>query len=209
VICRPPERTFIGGEPFGIRIAVKDDANTVADVLSEAFSADPIMRWTFGGPKAIRRAMQIFFLDVYLRDGLVFVDQQGRAAAMWLLPGRHGDLSLLARAQFAGAITPLEGFLPILRGLRYQAALARARELDPFLYLFAIGVRPDAQGLGAGSRLLSAGLEVARALGVPARLETSRVSNVTLYEKFGFRVRAEICAGESAPKVWLMGRDFA
>ena len=89
---------------------------------------------------------------------------------MWLLPGRHGDLSLLARAQFAGAITPLEGFLPILRGLRYQAALARARELDPFLYLFAIGVRPNAQGLGAGSRLLSAGLEVARAVDLGGEL---------------------------------------
>ncbi len=36
-----------------IRAAGANDAAIVADILTEAFSDDPIMNWMFGGPKPI------------------------------------------------------------------------------------------------------------------------------------------------------------
>jgi len=51
-----------------------------------------------------------------------------------------------------------------------------------------LGIRPDAQRLGLGSRLMEPALEQADRDGVACRLETSDRANVPYYERFGFEV---------------------
>nr|QQZ52074.1 GNAT family N-acetyltransferase [Phenylobacterium glaciei] len=48
----------------------------------------------------------------------------------------------------------------------------------PHAYLWFLGVRPEAQGLGVGSRMLKAGLAKVDAAGLPAYLESSNEANV-------------------------------
>jgi ribosomal protein S18 acetylase RimI-like enzyme len=75
------------------------------------------------------------------------------------------------------------------------------------LYLWLLGVRPQAQGAGVGSRLLRAGLERADALTLPVFLETATTRNVALYRRHGFEVLAEYRAREDAPLSWAMWRE--
>lgn len=193
--------------PTGFSIATKSDADSVADILRAAFRDDPIMLWTFGNPAGVERAMRIFFLSVYLRQGIVHIERQALGVAMWLLPGRRRGLSVPTALRYAMALVPVAGLSPIYRGASFADAIANARMPRPALYLFALGVRPEAQGRGLGSAMITKGIKVASELGVPVELETSNPSNIAYYEKHGFRVRTEINAGKGAPVVWSMTTD--
>jgi GNAT superfamily N-acetyltransferase len=60
----------------------------------------------------------------------------------------------------------------------------------PWRYLAGIGVRPDHQGEGHGSRLMDALIEEARIAGQPFALVTDRDVNLPFYERAGFRIVA-------------------
>ena len=68
-------------------------------------------------------------------------------------------------------------------------------------------MRPDAQGLGVGSRLLAAGLARVDAKGLPAYLESSSPANVPLYRRHGFEVVEVLKATPDAPEMWAMWRE--
>ena len=188
----------------GLRLAVESDCNAVAAILAAAFQNDPIMLWTFVKPEGVRRAMRVFFLSVYLRQGLVLIEKNGLAVSLWLLPGRRRTLSVLAGLHYAAALAPVAGLLPIFRGARFADALAKAHRARPALYLFALGVRPEAQKRGLGSTMIGSGLQFASDLGVAVDLETSKPANIAYYERHGFRVRAKIQVGVGALRVWSM-----
>ena len=77
----------------------------------------------------------------------------------------------------------------------------------PHAYLWFLGVRPEAQGLGVGSRMLKAGLAKVDAAGLPAYLESSNEANVPLYRRYGFEVMREFRARADAPPAWAMWRE--
>ncbi|KAH8649979.1 hypothetical protein BX600DRAFT_517200 [Xylariales sp. PMI_506] len=56
-------------------------------------------------------------------------------------------------------------------------------------YLPVVAVTPDSQGMGVGSSLLKAGLELVG--NSPVYLECTNLANVKLYEKYGFEVCEE------------------
>lgn len=63
------------------------------------------------------------------------------------------------------------------------------RTSDRHVFVTGIGVRPDMQGRGIGKALMS---EVRRIAGdLPIELDTQVPENVALYERWGFRTRAE------------------
>ncbi len=58
----------------------------------------------------------------------------------------------------------------------------------PHWYLSVLGVEPDFQGMGIGSRLIAPILERARLAGLPCYLETGTELDVAFYCKNGFKV---------------------
>ena len=88
---------------------------------------------------------------------------------------------------------------------RLRMALERHHPRDPHWYLYAIGVRPDAQGRGLGSQLMMPVLAECDREGVGAYLETADPRNHSFYQRFGFEIVGEVLAS-SAPKIWLMSR---
>src|SRR5262249_38331597 len=94
----------------------------------------------------------------------------------------------------------------------------------PHWYLAFLGTDPSAQGQGLGPAIMRPVLEqcdsdgVAAYLesskedqpnmqaGTPAYLESSKESNISFYERFGFKVIGEHRL-PGGPKVWPMWRD--
>jgi ribosomal protein S18 acetylase RimI-like enzyme len=74
-------------------------------------------------------------------------------------------------------------------------------------YLWFLGVRPEAQGRGVGSRLLKVATDRLDAAAEPAYLETQTERNVGLYRRHGFEVISEHRARPDAPMMWSMWRD--
>jgi ribosomal protein S18 acetylase RimI-like enzyme len=97
---------------------------------------------------------------------------------------------------------------------RFGRLLALRKAMDahhplatPHDYLWFLGVRPDVQGHGVGSRLLRA--ETARFddQGRASFLETATPRNVPLYQRHGYNVIAEYRPAPDAPLIWGMWRD--
>jgi ribosomal protein S18 acetylase RimI-like enzyme len=86
-------------------------------------------------------------------------------------------------------------------------ALERKHPSEPHYYLLALGVEPDLQGRGLGTKLMAPVLERCDREQVPAYLESSKERNVPLYERNGFKVTEEFVVPNGGPKIWLMWRD--
>jgi GNAT superfamily N-acetyltransferase len=92
------------------------------------------------------------------------------------------------------------------RFVRLMAAIERKHPRTNHWYLPVLGVRPDRQASGLGSRLMCPVLERCDEHGLPAYLEASSPRNRALYERHGFAVTGELRLARSAPPVWLMWR---
>lgn len=176
----------------------------VADVLSQAFDDDPMLRWINGGAEFV----PAFFnriLPAFIDKGLTYLDAEKRGAISWLGPQDH------VRWPFTPgnivAMTRLCG----VRGM-YRLALSGSRTghyhpREPHYYLFAIGALPSCQGQGVGSLLIRHILRRCDEEQMPAYLENSRRANLDFYRGHGFEVQNKIQFTRDAPPLWLMWRE--
>ena len=77
----------------------------------------------------------------------------------------------------------------------------------PHWYLAIMGVAPEWQGRGIGSKLMHPALETLDAEGTPAYLEASTVRSRALYERHGFEVTGEFNFPSGGPPLWQMWRE--
>ena len=77
---------------------------------------------------------------------------------------------------------------------------------EPHWYLSVIGVDPDHQGKGYGSKLIKPMLERIEKTGYPVYLETNFEGNVGLYEHLGFDLIDETKIPETEIMNWAMIR---
>ncbi|WP_343307033.1 GNAT family N-acetyltransferase [Chitinophaga niabensis] len=113
-------------------------------------------------------------------------------------------------------IPPLKtlGMLPSMFGilgyrlpgvLKWKANWAKHDPKERHLHFGPLGVLPAMQGNGIGSALLERFCLIADSGKEAAYLETDKIENVALYEKYGFRVVAVDTL--SGVKNWFMWRD--
>lgn len=187
------------------------DLAAVADDLAAAFADDPVFNWFLRDDarrEAARTGLFRTLTALAVADGEVFRPTGGGAAAIWMPSEALGPSSFLEELRMVPRILAATGWSRLRRMAAMRAAMDANHPMDrPHAYLWFIGVRPEAQGHGAGSRLLAAGLARTDALGLPAYLESSNVANVPLYRRHGFEVTREIEAMPGAPKLWAMWRD--
>ncbi|MEX0785944.1 MAG: GNAT family N-acetyltransferase [Dehalococcoidia bacterium] len=78
---------------------------------------------------------------------------------------------------------------------------------DPHWFLGLLGVEPDRQGQGLGSKLIAPILARADADHLPCYLETEDERNVGFYRRHGFDVVVEGDLPEGGPRFWTMRRE--
>lgn len=76
--------------------------------------------------------------------------------------------------------------------LNRESRIKEIRPAHPSVYLWFIGINPNAQGKGLGSELLKQVLVHAKNLNLPVYLETSVARNLDWYEQFGFKVYNQV-----------------
>ncbi|MGL6234156.1 MAG: GNAT family N-acetyltransferase [Segniliparus sp.] len=180
----------------------KENRSEAYRVLATAFANDPVTRWAISDPR--RDATAFRGMDLALHgaaEGSDLLYENGVAvgAAFWDPPGFEPPASQVLRA------------LPVLtnavrtrlfRGVSLARAVHNVRPKEPHWYLASIGAAVS--GRGVGSELLRHRLDRIKG---PAYLESSNILNNPLYERFGFRVVAEIRPTRTGPTLWAMRRD--
>jgi ribosomal protein S18 acetylase RimI-like enzyme len=215
-------------EGVEIRRAVPADIPVLAGVLMRAFLDDPVASWAYRPerlrPRALERFQAIRLRQLIAQEE-VWTTADLSCAALWAPPG-HWHSTLLETAQ----LLPSFGHPRLLARVPLMAAgwerLERVHHprQPPHFYLAVLGTDPSAQGRGLGSAVLrgvfdqcdndgaGAHLESSHEdhpnqhAGMPCYLESSKESNISFYERFGFEVLEEIKLLRGPP-MWKMWRD--
>ena len=187
-----------------VRSATEQEQKAVIDVITLAFSSDPMARWALPDPATYLTVMPDFaraFGGNGFAHGTVHCLDGRFAAAMWLPPGVHPDSERMAGLveQYVPKRT-----LPEMMQVFEQMDVYHPKE--PHWYLPLIGVDPACQGRGYGSALLRYALEQCDRDRLPAYLESSNPRNIPLYQRHGFEIIGNIQVGSSPNLVPMLRR---
>ncbi|WP_090465908.1 N-acetyltransferase [Mucilaginibacter sp. OK268] len=89
----------------------------------------------------------------------------------------------------------LLGIKSIKKGFVRESKIRNVHSRSPFYYLLFIGVYPEFQNIGHGSKLLTELIKDSEARKLPIYLETYLPQNIKLYKKHGFEVYHELDFG--------------
>ena len=180
-----------------VQLATAADRERVTATFVAAFVADPAVRFFFPDDQTYAKEAAGFagtLFDQRLAYGTVWVVEGGAAVSMWNPPG-------------AGSAEPAF-HLPsstVARLDRYESAVRTIMPSERRWYLGVLATHPDAGGQRWGRAVMTAGLERARADGLPAYLETSSPVNVALYERSGWVVVGTVTV--DGLQVWALRHD--
>ncbi|MBB6498461.1 GNAT family N-acetyltransferase [Pedobacter cryoconitis] len=182
------------------------DKSTVVDILTKAFnenrSFNSIIKQDKNRVKRIRKVFEYYF-DVCSKSGLVYLSDDKKACAVVSFPDQlkvtFKSILMDIRLLF------LLGFKSVRLGVRREAKINKVHPESNFYYLLFIGVDPDFQYQGIGSKLLKELITDSKLLGRPVYLETYLEKNITLYQRFGFTIYKELDCGFP---LFCMKREF-
>ena len=184
------------------------DTNLVTNIITLAFSNDPLWSWIFERPDGRTDHYDAFwrlFVEGALRYRESWITTGEEATTLWIPPGGT-DLTteqeellgeLVVRYLGSKADAHFELFA------RLEAA--HPRDVDHY-FLTLFGTHPDRRGGGIGMWLLAHDLERIDAERLPAYLESSNPENNQRYASVGFEPYAEAAIPGGGPVVTTMWR---
>ena len=196
-------------EQPSVRRAGPPDVAAVAAMLARAFYDDPVATWAFRADGARLRALELF-QAIRMRQLMggeeLWMDAQGRCAALWAPPGSWKTTAREDAALMRCFMHPLLFARMPLVTAGFLGLEAKHPKDPAHFYLAVLGTDPDSQGKGLGSALLAPVLEACDRDGVGAFLESSKERNIAFYARHGFRVVQEVHLLRGPP-MWQMWRD--
>lgn len=183
-------------------------SKTLADILADAFTRDPVMNWVIPEPHFYSDFFQLLIRDLFQPRGIMHRDTEARGAALWLPPGTGFTLHpSFALVSLFARLLLRRGPGPLLRIPQQGKVFERHHPSEPHYHLVFIGARQGAQGQGVGSALIKQGTRLCDQRHLPAYLESSNEVNVPLYQRHGFEVIAQECLPGGGPRAWFMWRE--
>jgi len=191
-----------------------DGIDQAAELLARSFETTPDYTHMFPDPYTRRDALR-GFMRAPVRDsqaeGNCWVATDGTAmlgVAAWQAPGRYPwsmGRNLRALPALLSVLRHSPGSIRDL--IEFGSTIDTHFPDTPLWYLQVIGVSPEAQGLGVGTRLLEPALGLADREQVPCYLETSNPEAVPFYLRAGFQIgRQGVELMPGGPTYWLMTR---
>jgi len=185
-----------------------------AEVLARAFDDSPIMRHLIPRDRARTVGMRAFFIAALVdahKHGeawVAAVDGTTVGVAVWLPPGSYPPGWARQTRQLAhlAAVAPI-AIGSLFHSLRYLRAVESLHPTAQHWYLETLGVDPDHQGRGYGTRLLNAVLPRTDEAGIPTYLETDKERNLAYYARHRFTEMEKIFPVAGAPPTWTMWRE--
>lgn len=190
-----------------IRGAAPTDVPALARSLAAAFEDDPIFAWLLPNKRRrYDRLLRFFTLEldaVVLPSGTAWMSP-GASGACLELPPDQWRMPLGTQALHAPQFVAVFG-LSLPRALITITKMEHKHLREPHFYIPYIGVAPEGQGAGLGTRLLGSTIKRADERGLPTYLEATSERNAALYARLGFEHLGAFTVLGSPP-LWPMRR---
>lgn len=195
------------GADATVRTAGSADQERVCATLARAFFDDPMLCFVL--PDEATRVAKMprvfrFLFKLAVPLGACHVTSGYEAATIWRPPGKW-HVSLWDYIVNGPELLSVLG-TNTLKVLGAMDLLEKDHPKQPHWYLQTIGTDPDKQGKGFASLIMRHQLAVADAQGLPCYLESSKTSNIPIYQSFGFELTGEITL-PNGPTLYPMWRN--
>jgi hypothetical protein len=190
------------------RAAVWADADALAASMARAFHDDPLITFLLRDETTRAAKMPRLFRLLFklgLPHGACDVTDDYEAAALWRPPNAW-EIPWWQYVTNGTEFLGVFGFGGALRVTAVMDVIEKRHPHEPHWYLQAIGTDTAKQGKGFGGVVIRPGLAKADAASMPAYLESSKETNIPIYQSFGFKVTGEIKLPDG-PTLWPMWRD--
>ncbi len=193
--------------------AGKGDITKAGEVFTKAFAEDPVWGKVLSGATYEQQL-------TYFRSPAIYCEKYGRLVASsqngegmaGVLPGKYADMSFWRMLRCSVRVMPIRiGLKRLMRMKKIFDPLGKMRhdimKERTYIYLQILGVDPEYQGQGYGSKILRSLIAQYDEAGLPIYLETETEKNIRLYEHFGFTVAGEIQLPILELPMWGMLRE--
>ena len=187
--------------------ATDRDKELVVEILARSFNDNKSVNYLI--PQDEKRIQRMRELIAYSYEmcrlwGKVVISENRESCALVIFPDRKRtsvrSLLLMGRLIFKSI-----GFQNIIKALNREDQVYAHHPVTPIYHLWFLGVLPEQQGKGYGSRLLNELLLDADGMNTPIYLETSTSRNIPWYEKHGFSIYSKISLSYD---LFLLRRDL-
>jgi len=190
-----------------VRPATKSDSNPLSQSLARAFYDDPVFAHFLPDNskrlKKLEKVMAILF-KLGLPHGACYTTDNYESITLWRPPSEW-DVPFWAYIVNGPALLSTFG-TGIGRVLSTMDMMEKVHPHEPHWYLQTIGTDPKFQGKGYGGVIMRDRLAAVDAAHMPCYLESSKDTNIPIYQSFGFKLTGELQV-PNGPKIWPMWRD--
>lgn len=177
--------------------ASPSDKQLIVNILLQSFadnqSVNHVISTKGNTEKRLKHLMEYSF-EMCLAFGEVFLSGDRHGCALVLFPEKKRT-TLRSIFRDLQLIRKCIGVRNVISTMRREKAVRDLQPKTPVYYLWFIGVKAEDQGKGIGSSLLTECIARAAILQRTICLETSTLRNLPWYEKFGFKMYAELRLG--------------
>ena len=172
----------------------KKDLLQAAEICADAMNDNPIHIRVFGADSLVRKRRLQGFLSgmlnyVYRKGDLygAFIDNS-MIGVLGMLPPKHCKPSFVDILRLLPTLLTSNSPLGTLRLAVWLSSWAKIDPATPHWHLGPLSVAPTWQYRGVGTQMIE--FASSKCTGADLYLETDKLSNVELYERFGFSIQA-------------------
>ena len=191
-----------------VRAATRTDAKPLSQSLARAFYTDPVFSYFIPDDATrltkLEKVMGILF-KLGEPHGACFTTTNYESVTLWR-PPNEWDVPFMAYITNGPGLLSAFG-TGIGRVLSTMDMMEKTHPHTPHWYLQTIGTDPAFQGKGYGGVIMRHTLATADAAHMPCYLESSKDTNIPIYQSFGFKVTGEMKVPGGGPTIWPMWRD--
>jgi len=164
-----------------------DDKKKVIDIISDAFDKNKSINYVVKqGEKRSQKVRSLIKYSFFygINFGKVYISNDNKGACILLFSNQK-------RTTFKSILWDLKlaisciGILRVPAVMKRESLIKKNHPKEDFIHLWYIGVDPESQNKGIGNNLLTNILNKHKSKSF--YLETSTLSNLPFYKKFGFK----------------------
>lgn len=192
----------------------KSQVRAASEVLSRAFHDDPLFSSFIPDPLQRKKKLH-YLLEMLVHYSVSYGEVYATSpnfegVAVWL-PSDRVEMTLW-RGIRSGGVSVISnlGVRSTFRQLSVSdlmCSIHKRHIASPHWYLYLIGVEPALQGKGYASKLVKAMLGRTDREGLACYLDNTNEKNLSMYQRYGFRVIEEYEIPRTGVSIWAMLKE--